>query len=61
MRLTKTTLAVEIVVLLSIFVVVEWLAQILTGSRQNFVSAVLFWGVYLGVRMAISARNRRPR
>jgi hypothetical protein len=57
MRLTKTTLAVEIAVLLGIFVGVEWLAHVLTNTRDNFVFALLFWGVYLGIRMATSARK----
>jgi hypothetical protein len=47
MRLTKTTVAVEITVLLIIVVVVEWLEPVLTV------------GVYLSVRAAISARKRR--
>jgi hypothetical protein len=59
MRLTKTTIAVEIAVLLSIFAVVEWVAHILTSTRNNFVPAVLFLGVYLAVRVGISARKRR--
>ncbi len=59
MRLTKTTVAVEIAVLLSILVVVEWLAHVLTDTREMFVPAVLAAGVYLGVRTAISVRKRR--
>jgi hypothetical protein len=59
MRLTKSIVAVEIAVLLSILVVVEWLAHVLTDTREMFVPAVLALGVYLGVRTAISARKRR--
>jgi len=60
MRLTKTTLAVEVVALLSIFAVVEWLEHVLTNTREMFVPAVLTLGVYLVLRTAILARNRRP-
>jgi hypothetical protein len=59
MRLTKTTVAVEITVLLIIVVVVEWLEHVLTNTREMFVPAMLTLGVYLGVRAAISARKRR--
>lgn len=59
MRLTKTTIAVEIAVLLSILVLVEWLAHVLTNTRDMFVPAVLTLGVYVGLRTAISARRRR--
>ena len=45
MRLTKTALAVEIVVMLGLFVGVEWLAHVLTNTRDNFVFGLLFWGV----------------
>jgi hypothetical protein len=58
MRLTKTALAVEIVVVLGLFVGVEWLAHVLTNTRENFVFALLFGGVYLALRVAISARKR---
>jgi hypothetical protein len=59
MRLTKTVVAVEIVALLSILVVVEGVAHVLTNTRDMFVPAVLALGVYLGVRTAISAKKRR--
>ena len=59
MRLTKTVVAVEIAVLLSILVGVEWLAHVLTNTRDMFVPAVLVLGVYLGVRTAISVKKRR--
>jgi hypothetical protein len=59
MRLTKTTVAVEIAVLFSILVVVAWLAHVLTDTRRMFVPAVLIMGVYLSVRTVISAIRRR--
>jgi hypothetical protein len=59
MRLTKTAVAVEIAVLLSILVVIEWLAHVLTSTRDMFVPAVLALGVYLVVRTAFSAKKRR--
>ena len=59
MRLTKTTVAVEIAVLLTILVAVEWLAHVLTNTRDMFVPAVLTLGVYVGLRTAVSARKRR--
>ena len=49
MRFTKTAVAVEIAVLLSILVVIEWLAHVLTNTRDMFVPAVLALGVYLVV------------
>ena len=61
MKLTKTTLVVEIAVLLILFVAVEWLAHIFIGRSGTFVGALLFWMVYLSVRMAISPRTRRTR
>ena len=61
MRLTKTTLVAEIVVLLILFVGVEWLAHIFTGRSGTFVWALLFWIVYVSVRTAISVRTRRAR
>jgi hypothetical protein len=57
--MTKTTVAVEIAVLLSILVLVEWLEHVLTDTRQMFVPAVLVLGVYVSVRVLISARRRR--
>jgi len=59
MRLTNTTLAIEIAVLLGIFVGVEWLAHFLTDTRDNFAFGLLFCGVYFGIRMATSARPGR--
>ena len=61
MRPTKTILVVEIAVLLILFVGVEWLAHIFIGRSGTFVGALLFWIVYLSVRMAISARTQRAR
>jgi len=59
MRHTNTTLAIEIAVLLGIFVGVEWLAHFLTNTRDNFAFALLFWGVYLSIRIATAARPGR--
>ena len=59
MALSKTTLAIEAVVLLGIFLVVEWLAHVLTHTPRMFGPAVLFWGIYMVVRLAISARRTR--
>jgi hypothetical protein len=56
---TKRLVALEIAVLLSILVVVEWMAHVLTNTRGMFVPALLALGVYLGVRTAISAKRRR--
>ena len=59
MTLNKTAIALEIVVLLGILVAVEWLAHVLTDTRNMFVPAVLTWGIYTVLRVAISARNTR--
>jgi hypothetical protein len=60
MTLNKTTMALEIVVLLGILVAVEWLAHVLTDTRNMFVPAVLTLGIYIALRIAISAgRTRR--
>jgi hypothetical protein len=59
MKLTKTAVAVEIAVLLTILVVVEWVAHVLTNTRGMFIPAVLTLTAYLGVRMAVSLRKRR--
>ena len=61
MRLTKSVGAVEIAALLLVLVLVEWLAHVLTNTRDMFVPALLTLGVYLGVRTVISAKNRRAR
>jgi hypothetical protein len=58
MRITKTAVAVDVVVLLGIFLLVEWLATTLTNTR-NFVVLVIAWGAYLAVRLAIAARHAR--
>jgi hypothetical protein len=58
MRITKTALAMDVVVLLGIFLLVERLATTLTATR-NFAALVISWGVYLAVRLAISARHAR--
>ena len=61
MTFNKTTIALEIVVLLGILVAVEWLAHVLTNTPNMFVPAVVTLGIYVGLRMAISAaRPRRP-
>jgi hypothetical protein len=57
MRLTKTALAVEIAILLGLFVGAEWLASILTDTRENFVVGLLVDGIYLAIRLATSARK----
>ena len=58
----KTTIALEIVVLLGILAAVEWLAHVLTGTRNMFVPALLVFGTYIVLRIAISAgRTRRDR
>jgi hypothetical protein len=59
MRLTKAVVAVEIAALLIVLVVVEWLAHVLTNTRDMFAPAVLTLGVYLAVRTAISVKRRR--
>jgi len=60
MRFNKTTIALEILVLLGIFVAVEWLAHVLTNTQDMFVPAVLTLGIYVVIRMVISAgRTRR--
>ena len=58
MRPTKTALVAEIVVVLGLFVAVEWLASVLTNTRDNLVFGVLFWAVYLAVRLATATRKR---
>jgi len=59
MALNKTTIVLEIAVLLGILIAVEWLAHVLTDTRNMFVPAVLFLGIYLVVRIAISAGRAR--
>jgi hypothetical protein len=58
MKMTKTSVAVDAVVLFGIFVLVEWLATKLTNTR-NFVALVIGWGGYLAIRLAISRRDAR--
>lgn len=58
MKLTKTAVAVDVVILLGIFLLVEWLSTTLTNAR-TFVVLVIGWGVYLAVRLAISSRHAR--
>jgi hypothetical protein len=53
MRITTTSLAVDIAILLVILVVVEWLSTTLTHTG-NFWPLVIGWGAYLGVRVAAS-------
>ncbi len=59
MRLTKTVVAVEIAILLSILVVVVWVEHVLTNTRNMFVPAVVTLGIFYGARLAVSARKRR--
>jgi hypothetical protein len=59
MTLNKTTIALEIAALLVLLVAVEWLAHVLTNTRNMFVPAVLTLGIYLGLRIAIFARRTR--
>jgi hypothetical protein len=60
MRLTKIALAVEIVVVLGLFVEVEWVAHVLTNTREDYVFALLFWGVYLAIRLATPRESGPP-
>jgi len=59
MTLNKTTIALEIVVLVVFLVAVEWLAHVLTNTRNMFGPAVLALGVYLVLRIAIFTRRTR--
>ena len=59
MTLNKTTIALEIAVLLVFLAAVEWLAHVLTNTRNMFVPAVLTFGIYLVLRMTIFARRTR--
>jgi len=59
MRITKTSLAIEIAVLLIILVLVKWLQTTLTHTG-NFWPLVIAWGIYLAARVAIAAA-RKPR
>jgi hypothetical protein len=54
MTVNKTTMAIEAVVLLSIVVAVEWLAGVVTNTRNVFVPAVLIMGTYWVLRAVIS-------
>jgi hypothetical protein len=58
MRITKSAFAADIVVLLGIFLLVEWLSTTLTNTR-NFAALVIGWGAYLAVRLAFAARHAR--
>jgi hypothetical protein len=58
MKITRATIAVEIVILLSILVLVESLATTLTHTT-NFMALVIGWGAYLGVRVAGGFVSRR--
>jgi len=57
MTLNKAKLAIEAVVLLGLFVAIEWLAHSLTNTRRMFVPALVFWAIYLVVRVTIAARR----
>jgi hypothetical protein len=43
MRITKTAVVLDVVVLLSIFLLVEWLSTTLTNAR-TFLVLVIGWG-----------------
>jgi hypothetical protein len=58
MVITKTRFVVDVVVLLAIFLLIEWLSTTLAHTK-NFAFLVLGWGAYLAVRLAISARQTR--
>ena len=58
MRITKTSLAIDIAVLLIILVLVEWLSTTLTHTG-NFWPLVISWTIYLAARVAIAARKPR--
>ena len=60
MTMAKAALAAEITILLILGVVVEWIATRLTHTR-NFLPLVIFWGIYLGVRLVVSSRKPRSR
>ena len=57
MTLIRTAVVAEIIVVLSMFVLVEWFAHAVANQTGNFVPAVLFWLTYLAVRTAISMRK----
>ena len=60
MTFNKITIALEIAVLLGVLFAVEWLSHVLTNTQNMFVPAVLTLGIYVVLRMAISAgRTRR--
>jgi hypothetical protein len=59
MTLKTTTIAIDSVVLLGIFVGVEWLAHVFTDTRNMFAPAVLILGIYVVLRIVISARKAR--
>jgi hypothetical protein len=59
--MTRNTIAiaVEIAILLGVLFAVEWLAHVLTSTRDMFLPAALILAIYVALRMAISARARR--
>jgi hypothetical protein len=60
MKLTKTKIAVEIAILLVVLIGVEWFASTVTRMR-NVVALVVFYALYLGIRIAIVFRKPPPR
>jgi hypothetical protein len=59
MTRNKIAIAVEIAVLLGVLAAVEWLAHVLTDTRNMFLPAMLILAIYVALRIAISARTRR--
>jgi len=60
MTLSKTTtIAIETVVLLGVLAAVEWLAHIFTNTPNMFAPAALILGIYVVVRLVVSASRTR--
>jgi hypothetical protein len=59
MTFNKSTVALEIAVLLGVVVAVEWLAHVLTSTQNMFLPAVLTLGIYVVLRVAISGGRSR--
>jgi hypothetical protein len=59
MTFNKTTIALEIAVLFGSLIAIEWLAHALTDTQNMFVPAVLTLGIYIVLRMVISAGRTR--
>jgi hypothetical protein len=58
MTLNNTTIALDILVLLGILVSVEWIAHVLTDTRNMFVPAVPTLGIDVVLRMAFLRGGR---